>query len=466
MINKLDKLPPEIESGNKEYKLKIIPEDELRLDQLASQMKWRIDEGNGIAYYYLGISDDGAITGISKKDYSFSMKNLSTITKKINANITNIKSNKINDRYWHIITVGYKLEDVDNARVVFIGPSGSGKTTLVSNIINNISDNGKGKSRKLVFNHKHEIYSGFTSSISIEKKKFKDNNIYFNLIDTPGQNKFIKTTITCLCRYNPNKIILCIDPCDVNVKELDFFLQILKYFKVLFLLVFTKKDSYKSFQKTYLLKNILELVGKEFNEKNSKFIPYVEVSNITKSGYRKLINNIKNTKIYNIDNKSDTKFQICDIIKIPNIGKIYTGILLNGTIEYNKFYNITNSDFETPIRIASIHFMDKPYNKIEKNQLITFTIYEDNDLCNKSDKVLGDIAIKKFNKLSVRCRKNISSNNGLCIYNNQYFTVDIKNINGNVYEIFREEGFINLSDKIILKINNEYYFTYLLNPVL
>lgn len=459
-------LPPEIESGNKEYKLKIVPDNEYRLEQLASQMKWRIDEGNGIAYYYLGVSDNGEISGISKIDHSTSMKNLSTITKKIDANITKIKSFKENDKYWHIITVEYKLEDLDNARVVFIGSSGSGKTTLVSNIVNNISDNGNGKSRKLVFNHKHEIYSGFTSSISIEKKKFENENICFNLIDTPGQKKFIKTTITCLCRYNPNKIILCIDPCDVNVKELDFFLQILKYFKIPFLLVFTKKDKYKSFQKTYLLKNILELVGKEFNEKNSKFIPYVEVSNITKSGYRKLINNIKNTKIYNIDNKLDTKFQICDIIKIPNIGKIYTGILLNGTIENNKFYNITNSDFENSIKITSIHFMDKPYNKIERNKLITFTIYEDNDICNKSDKVISEKAIKKFKKIIVRCRKNITSNNGLCIFNNQYFTADIKNINGNVYEIFREEGFINLSDKIILKINNEYYFTQLCYGVL
>ena len=66
---------------------------------------------------------------------------------------------------------------------------------VISNLVNNISDDGNGKSRKLVFNHKHEIYSGRTSSISIEKKiikKGKEKHC-LNLIDTPGYNKYMKT---------------------------------------------------------------------------------------------------------------------------------------------------------------------------------------------------------------------------------------------------------------------------------
>lgn len=461
-------LPPEIESGNKEYKLKIVPDDSFRLEQLASQMKWRIDEGEGIAYYYLGVSDNGETSGISQNDYNQSMKNLSLISKKINANITKIENFRDNNRYWYIITVKYNFKDNDNARIIFIGSSGSGKTTLISNIVNNTNDNGKGKSRKLVFNHKHEIYSGTTSSISIEKKKFNLNSnlISFNLIDTPGLKKFIKTTITCLCKYRPNKVVLCIDPSDVNIKELDFFLQILRYFRFPFLIVFSKKDKYKSFHKTFLLKNILELVGKEFNEGNSKFVPYIEISNITKSGYKKLIQNIKSTKAYEIDNNLDIKFQICDIIKIPNIGRIYTGILLEGKMEANKSYLITNSEFESYIDIKSIHFMDKPYNLIDKNKLVTFTITNEIELCNKTDKLLVERKLKRYSKFLIKCKKEISSNNGLCIYNNQYFLANIKKINRNIYEIYRKEGFINLSDKIILKVNDEYYFTYLVDSIL
>ena len=87
MMTKIDKLSPEIESGNIEYKLKVIPDDDFRLDQLASQMKWRIEEGNGMAYYYLGISDNGEISGINGKDYGISMKNINQIVTK---NLLNI----------------------------------------------------------------------------------------------------------------------------------------------------------------------------------------------------------------------------------------------------------------------------------------------------------------------------------------------------------------------------------------
>lgn len=39
-------LPPEIEQGNVEYKLKLINPSPNRLQQLVTQMKWRLEEGN------------------------------------------------------------------------------------------------------------------------------------------------------------------------------------------------------------------------------------------------------------------------------------------------------------------------------------------------------------------------------------------------------------------------------------
>jgi elongation factor 1-alpha len=471
MTKEIDKLPPEVESGNIEYKLKIVPDDDFRLDQLASQMKWRIDEGGGIAIYYLGISDNGEISGINKSDYSQSMKNISKITKKINANITKMEHKihtdpNTNNKYWHIITVEYELEDIYNARIIFIGPTNSGKTTLISNIVNNMTDDGNGRSRKLVFNHKHEIYSGTTSSVSIERKKIicNDKPISINFIDTPGDKKYIKTTICALCKYDSQMIILCIDPLNINLDELDFFLKILKYFKITFLIIFTKKDKYKSFHRTCLLKNILELVGKEYNTENSRFIPFIEISNITKTGYRKLLKSIKKINIKET-NKSNCKFQICDIIKIPNIGKVYTGILLDGILEKDNKYLLINSESTNEIFIESIFFLDKPYDNIEKNQLVTIRLSIDEDICNKTDKLIVKKNINKYSKLIIKCKNNILINTGICIYNNQYYIVNIKNIENNKYEIIRDDGFINVSDKIILKVNDEYYFTNLVNKI-
>ena len=51
------KFDPEVEEGNIEYKRKIYDLSDYRFEQLSSQMKWRINEGNGEALYYIGIND-------------------------------------------------------------------------------------------------------------------------------------------------------------------------------------------------------------------------------------------------------------------------------------------------------------------------------------------------------------------------------------------------------------------------
>ena len=55
-------LPPEIEEGNIEYKLKL--DNRNKIEKLATQMNWRLIEGYNMynkheAIYYLGITNDG-----------------------------------------------------------------------------------------------------------------------------------------------------------------------------------------------------------------------------------------------------------------------------------------------------------------------------------------------------------------------------------------------------------------------
>lgn len=46
-------LPPEVEEGNVEYKLKLLPGSDQRRNQLTSQLQWRLTE-HGECYYMLG----------------------------------------------------------------------------------------------------------------------------------------------------------------------------------------------------------------------------------------------------------------------------------------------------------------------------------------------------------------------------------------------------------------------------
>ena len=52
----LDRLPPEPEQGNVEYKLKLINPSNERFEHLVTQMKWRLQEGQGEAVYQIGKS--------------------------------------------------------------------------------------------------------------------------------------------------------------------------------------------------------------------------------------------------------------------------------------------------------------------------------------------------------------------------------------------------------------------------
>ena len=274
---------------------------------------------------------------------------------------------------------------------------------------------------------------------------------------SPGYNKYMKTTLCAALKYDSNLIVLCINPTDIKFSNLKFYLDLITFLNKPYLLILTKKDTYKSYHKKFLLKSILQIIGKDFSVENVKKIPIIEVDNISKKGYQKILKFFSNLE-KEIFSDVDLKFQICDIMKIPNLGKIYTGILLNGILEKNKKYYISNADTKNEVTIKSIHYIDKPFDKIENNQLITIQLEGDDEFCNKTDKIISIDKIEVLKSLTVTTKTIIESNSGICIYNNQYCLVNIKKEN-DYYRLTRKEGFINVSDKIILKINNNFIFT-------
>lgn len=54
----------EDDEGNIEYKLKLIKPTDDRIDHLTTQMKFRILEGSGEAYYRIGVEDNGKSIGL------------------------------------------------------------------------------------------------------------------------------------------------------------------------------------------------------------------------------------------------------------------------------------------------------------------------------------------------------------------------------------------------------------------
>lgn len=54
--------------GNTEYKLKLVDPSMERVQHLTSQMKFRLEEGLGEAFYNLGYEDDGNPLGLSDEE--------------------------------------------------------------------------------------------------------------------------------------------------------------------------------------------------------------------------------------------------------------------------------------------------------------------------------------------------------------------------------------------------------------
>ena len=96
------KFGSEKEIGNIEYKVKICDNTEHKINQLGTQMLYRLYQGNGYVIYYIGVCDNGDILGLTENDLNSSFLLLKKVSNKIGAKLINsIKMNiEMTDRYY------------------------------------------------------------------------------------------------------------------------------------------------------------------------------------------------------------------------------------------------------------------------------------------------------------------------------------------------------------------------------
>jgi GTPase len=81
-----NKLEQEKEDGNIEYKREIISMGLIK-EKYAIQMIYRLNEGNGVAYYYLGVYDNGKFYDWTKEIKKKSLQNLIEIVDYVDSKI-------------------------------------------------------------------------------------------------------------------------------------------------------------------------------------------------------------------------------------------------------------------------------------------------------------------------------------------------------------------------------------------
>ncbi|XP_071393301.1 GTP-binding protein 2-like [Centroberyx affinis] len=229
-------LPPEAEEGNIEYKLKLVNPTQYRFEHLATQMKWRLQEGRGEAVYQIGVEDNGMLVGLSEEDMRASLKTLHRMAEKVGADITVLREREVeydSDVPRKIAEVLIRKVPDDqqflDLRVAVLGNVDSGKSTLLGVLTQGELDNGRGRARLNLFRHLHEIQTGRTSSISFEILGFNSKGEVVNysesrtaeeicesaskmitFIDLAGHHKYLKTTIFGLTSYCPDFAMLVV----------------------------------------------------------------------------------------------------------------------------------------------------------------------------------------------------------------------------------------------------------------
>ena len=163
-----ESLEREVERGNVEYKLKMIDPSAARLQQLVTQLKWRLAEGAGEALYEIGVADNGTLAGLDGEDMAASLETLRRMSVEANAKMSVLRRRAVGGgmAVCEVLMQTLASSEKTELRVACIGGTQAGKSTLVAVLSAGTLDNGHGSARTSVMRHPHELESGSTSCIS------------------------------------------------------------------------------------------------------------------------------------------------------------------------------------------------------------------------------------------------------------------------------------------------------------
>ena len=64
------------------FQLKLVQPTDSRFEHLVTQMKWRLQEGQGEAIYEIGVEDNGVVAGLNSYELEASLHTLNRMAKK------------------------------------------------------------------------------------------------------------------------------------------------------------------------------------------------------------------------------------------------------------------------------------------------------------------------------------------------------------------------------------------------
>jgi GTPase len=102
------KFPPELYDGNIEYKQQLLGINNTKIDRYTTQLNYRLNEGDGLAIYIIGVHDKGYILGLDENRMIDSIIKIKYVINKLQQNISykfSILYNEFLNKYISIVYI-------------------------------------------------------------------------------------------------------------------------------------------------------------------------------------------------------------------------------------------------------------------------------------------------------------------------------------------------------------------------
>uniref|UniRef100_F1KSM9 GTP-binding protein 2 n=1 Tax=Ascaris suum TaxID=6253 RepID=F1KSM9_ASCSU len=378
-------LPPEVEEGNIEYKVKLVNPSASRLQHLITQMKWRLREGQGEAIYEIGVEDRGVMTGLTDSELEASMRTLTAMANALNASIVTLSERDVTPigegmtRRRVLEVLIRKVPDNQQfieLRLALLGGVDMGKSTICGVLTQGLLDNGHGKARLSMFRYLHELQTGRTSSICLDVVGFNSRGQLINyadhsleeiveqstklitLIDLAGDRRYLKTTIYGLTAYAPHFCALVVSattgPTAVTREHLGFAIAL----NIPVLVIITKLDLVDDCTAEKVVRNVEGLLRRPAMNRvpkrvqctgdavqcassmlNENVVPIFVISNVTGANMSLLkcflnvlppngLSKLKQDEL----SMAAPLFSVEEVFRVPHVGTVVCGMLIDGVL--------------------------------------------------------------------------------------------------------------------------------------
>ena len=402
MKSEMAKLGKEEDEGNLEYKLKLVKVPPERLEELASQLKYRLEEGMGEAIYELGVTNEGEILGLTSQDLEETLKTLEAAAAKVGAKITVVR--RIHGKMGVAAEVLIRRTKEAESFPIWIylpvlGNVDSGKSSLVGVLVSGQLDDGNGSAMMKVARYLHEVKSRRTSSLSSHPLGFDEHGrivnyqlaspfdeaeIFLNsskivdFVDLGGHERYFKTTLKGIMGHQPDYCLITV-AANMGIKPMTIeHLKVVVGLRLPMIFVVTKIDL-APHKVEKVIRDIQSLVKlpkinaipfqiKSFDDAvvaakvmpSGRVAPIFTVSNVTGEGLdllRYFLNLLPPRSRWKEQVNKQFLMYVDDVFNVRGVGPVVSGLILQGGVMENDYLllgPLRDGSFRN-VRVKSIH---------------------------------------------------------------------------------------------------------------